>query len=283
MATIYGQLQPFNPDSDSVAAYIERVHLFFAANDIPDKKMFLSTVGGKIYELLRNLVSPKSPETLKLSELTDILKRHFEPKPLVIAERFHFHRRFQAADESVAQFMAQLRRLAEHCDFKEYWDQALRDRLVCGLRNESVQRRLLAESDLTLSRALELAQGMEAAERNAKSLKGTETVVHKVTAKRVSQVACYRCGLSNHEPKNCRFRNAICASAIKRDTSLPPAGTSSSKGQAENRTSLQPPNGSRSQPSMCRLKTRKLSPLTRNYRSTLLASPRRDHFAPRCW
>ena len=66
MATVYGQLQAFNPDSDSVAAYIERVHLFFAANDIPDKKMvpvFLSTVGGKTYELLRNLVSPKPPES----------------------------------------------------------------------------------------------------------------------------------------------------------------------------------------------------------------------------
>ena len=211
MATVYGQLQAFNPDSDSVAAYIERVHLFFAANDIPDKKMvpvFLSTVGGKTYELLRNLVSPKPPQSFKLSELTDILKHHFEPKPLVIAERFHFHRRFQAADESVAQFMAHLRRLAEHCDFKDYLDQALRDRLVCGLRNEGIQQRLLSESDLTLAQALELAQGMEAAERNAKSLKGTEAVVHKVTAKSSSQSPCYRCGHSNHEPSACRFRNA---------------------------------------------------------------------------
>jgi hypothetical protein len=56
----------------------------------------------------------------------------------VIAERFHFHRRFQATNKSVAQFMAQLRHLAENCDFKEYLDQALHDRLVCGIRNESV-------------------------------------------------------------------------------------------------------------------------------------------------
>lgn len=100
--------------------------------------------------LLRNLVSPQLPESLKLSELTDILKQHFAPKPLVVAERFHFHRRFQAADESVAEFMAQLRRLAD------YLEQALYDRLVCGLRNEGIQRRLLAESELTLARALEI-------------------------------------------------------------------------------------------------------------------------------
>lgn len=211
-----GQLQPFNSDTDSITAYIERVHLFFAANDIPDKKkvpVFLSTIGGSTYELLRNLVSPELPESLKLSELTEVLKRHFEPKPLVIAERFHFHSRSQAADESVADFMAQLRRLSKHCDFQDYLDQALRDRLVCGLRNEGIQRRLLAESDLTLTRALELAQGMEAAEKNAKSLKGTVPAVHNVNTgvKRPPvQSTCHRCGRTNHEAKDCRFRDAVC-------------------------------------------------------------------------
>jgi hypothetical protein len=129
--------------------------------------VFLSTIGGKTYELLRNLVAPTPPETLKLSKLTTVLKRHYEPKPLIIAERFHFHRRFQAADETIAEFMAELRRLSAHCDFESYLEQALRDRLVCGIRNENIQRRLLAEADLSLMRAVELAQGMEVAERNS--------------------------------------------------------------------------------------------------------------------
>ena len=94
MATAkFGQLEAFDPDSDTVTVYIECVHLFFAAHNIPDKKavpVFLSTIGGKTYELHRNLVYPDSPETLKLTELTDVLKCHYEPKPL-IAERFHFH------------------------------------------------------------------------------------------------------------------------------------------------------------------------------------------------
>ncbi len=46
---------------------------------------------------------------------------------------------------------------------------------ICTLRSESIQKRLLAEVELTLKRAVELARGMEAAEKNAKSLKGIGT------------------------------------------------------------------------------------------------------------
>lgn len=72
MATAkFGQLEAFNPHTDSVTAHI---HLFFAANDIPEKKavaVYLSTFGGKTYELLRTLTAPNPPVTLKLSELTE--------------------------------------------------------------------------------------------------------------------------------------------------------------------------------------------------------------------
>ena len=57
--------------------------------------------------------------------------------------------------------MAELRRLAVHCDFENYLDQALRDRLVCGLRSENTQKCLLCEANLPLARAVELAQGIE--------------------------------------------------------------------------------------------------------------------------
>ena len=52
---------------------------------------------------------------------------------------------------------------------------------MCGIRSESIQKRLLAEADLTLKKAVELAQRMEAAERNAKSLKGIDSAVQKVS------------------------------------------------------------------------------------------------------
>ena len=98
-----------------------------------------------------------------------ILKSHFEPKLLIIAERFHFHRRSQAMEESIGEYLAELRRLSTHCSFGDYLEQALRDRIVCGIRSENIQKRLLAEAELTLKRVVEIAVGMEAAEKTTKA------------------------------------------------------------------------------------------------------------------
>ena len=121
--------------------------LFLIANDIAaDKRVpvFLSLVGGATYGLLRNLCSPAKPQDKSYTELTSLLTQHYEPEPLIIAERFHFHRRDQAADESISVYIAELRRLATTCKFDEaFLDESLRDRFVCGLKSEAIQRRLL--------------------------------------------------------------------------------------------------------------------------------------------
>ena len=85
---------------------------------------------------------------------------------MVITECFHFYQRNQAVRESVAEYLAELRRLATHCEFEDYLSEALRDRLVCSLCNEGTQNNLLARTDLTLAKAVEVAQSMEEAETN---------------------------------------------------------------------------------------------------------------------
>ena len=46
----------------------------------------------------------------------------------------------------------------------------LRDRLVCGVRDKGIQRRLLQTPDLTFTKAQEMALGAEAAEKDSKCL-----------------------------------------------------------------------------------------------------------------
>lgn len=59
------------------------------------------------------------------------LAAHFSPKPLLITERFRFHKRNQEEGESVTVFVAALRKLAEHCEFNNVLNETIRDRLMC--------------------------------------------------------------------------------------------------------------------------------------------------------
>ena len=164
---------------------MEQVELFFQANGITEDKMvpvFLSSVGSATYEILWNLLAPTNLKDKPFVDIITALKKHFEPKPLIIME-IHFHRQNQVSGESIAEYVVELRRLASKCDFGAYLEEALRSRLVCGLLSVTIQRALLSEVDLTLKHAVEVVPGMEAAHRNVQSLKTSELPVHN---------SCYR-------------------------------------------------------------------------------------------
>ena len=92
-----------------------------------------------------------------------------------ITERYHFHKREQAAGESVVQYLEELRRLVGRCNFGRYLDEGLRDRFVCGLKNDHIQKGLLAEADLDLGKAIKRATAMEAAQKHT-STEGLATI-----------------------------------------------------------------------------------------------------------
>ena len=107
--------------------------------------VFLTIIGSKTYELLRNLVAPGKPADLKCQKLGQVLGKHFNPAPLLIAERFHFHTRNQNDGQGVADYEIR-RAMPVRTSFLE---QALPDRFVCGLRNRAIQKKPLTEKDLT--------------------------------------------------------------------------------------------------------------------------------------
>ena len=141
MASVIGKLHEFRAEDQEMSAYIDSVELYFQVNEIDEEKLavaLLTAVGGKTYSLLRNLVAPQLPKEKYIAQLNNILKAHFEPKPLMIAERFRLHQRSQQEIESVKEYVAELKRMAKHCNFRTYLNEVLRDRLVCGLRNKAV-------------------------------------------------------------------------------------------------------------------------------------------------
>ena len=213
-----GHMQAFDAANESVTAYLERFQLFVTANGIEDDKLvatLLTVVGSAHYTLLRGLVAPRMPKDLTFDELKETLKKHFDPEPILIAERFHFYQRNQSAGETIGDYLASLRRLASTCKFGTFLEDALRDRLVCGMLNECIQKVLLTKADLTLTKAVTVSQGMEAAALKSKELHATKSGSRSVMAVNAPSAParsrpCGRCGRGNHDSGSCRFRTATC-------------------------------------------------------------------------
>ena len=124
---------------------MQRVQLYFTANNIPDarkKSVFLSALGYETYDILANVYD--DPEAQTFDTLVERLTNHFHLKSSVVAEQYKFGCRRQGDSESIADFVADLRSLAARCKFKaDALDETLRDRFVCGLSKEFIRSRLL--------------------------------------------------------------------------------------------------------------------------------------------
>ena len=158
MAAAHGTLSAF-VEGDDWDDYIEQLEQYFLANDIEDvvgkekkKAVFLSVVGNKTYGLIKTLLHPLKPKDKTFTELIALVRNHLSPKPIVIAERYKFYTRKQRHNESVSQFMTEIKKLSETCEFGNFLNEVIRDIFVIGLKDTNIQKKLLSERDLTTQR-----------------------------------------------------------------------------------------------------------------------------------
>ncbi|XP_046391558.1 uncharacterized protein K02A2.6-like [Ischnura elegans] len=233
-----GHVTEFNPAKEEFGAYVERLEQFFIVNDIGEEKkvpLFITLIGSDTYAVLKSLLDPVKPVSKSLSVLISTLSEHFSPKRLVIAERVRFYKRNQLPNDPLSSYIVELRRLASTCEFKTFLDEALRDRLICGLSSELVQRRLIMEPQLTFERACSLGQELVQAESQAALLRPAITgasalnegickLDHGPNSGRSRPPRsggprtiprCWRCGRA-HSPDTCAVRTWECRRCGKR-------------------------------------------------------------------
>lgn len=234
---IHGSMEAFNPQAEDWTTYAERLQHYLVANSVDDadkKRAILLTVcGAPTYKLLRSLVDGGEVGKKSYDELVKLLKEHYNPKPSAIVQRFRFNCRVRAPGESIASYVAALRELALHCEYGDKLTEMLTDRLVCGVNHKGIQRKLLAQEDLTYDKAYALALSVEASEKDAVKLQNSkpglarplptdlpaseEKVYYTASTKprRGATVTCYRCG-GAHLATQCKHKDAVCYSCKKR-------------------------------------------------------------------
>ena len=174
--------------------------------------------GPKVFGLARDLLSPQKPENTTLDVILETLKKHYKPKPLLIYERYKFYSRTQKSGESVKDFMAGLKALAHTCEFGATLSEMLRDRFVMGLASEKIQQVLLAESALTLDKALSMATAREAALKDVQAM--ASGIVHYVPTSQSGGKKSFGSSSKTHaanksKPTNFDKTNASCSTTPK--------------------------------------------------------------------
>ena len=222
-------LAPIDPREDVWEEWIERFEFYLDAKNVTDsgkkRSFLLSQCGKDAYSVLRSLVSPCKVTDKSYSEIVSLLNGHLKPRTSVTVARYKFNTCCRKEGQSVAEYVAELRKLTEHCAFGESLNEMLRDRLVCGVNNAQMQRKLLSEETLTFAQANRICLSLEAASRDVRIIGGQENTVNEVSVPGpdeslgdVNEVSanqrsrgkpCHRCGRL-HSAQTCRYASFKC-------------------------------------------------------------------------
>ena len=170
---------------------------------------------------------------------------YFKVRRNVIFERARFNRRSQEKGETAEKYITELYTLAENCNYDEFRDEMIRDRLVVGIRDATLSQQLQLDAELTLERAKTKIRQREAVGEQQKELKtsgGNSADLEHFHSQRRSMPInrrqrrpmhsrgdrngqakdtpaskpCTRCGRKAHPREQCPARDAICYSCNKK-------------------------------------------------------------------
>ena len=144
-------------DPAGVDNWHERFDLYVLTNpridDSNETAFYLTMVGKEAYDLLKDLAYPETLKVKKVKDLKMLLMGHLRPVHFEATERARFHTIMRRAEEPLRDFLLRLQRQASKCNFGTQLTIQLRDRIVAGVNEPEIQKRLLREVALTYEKA----------------------------------------------------------------------------------------------------------------------------------
>ncbi|KAF0287479.1 hypothetical protein FJT64_014078 [Amphibalanus amphitrite] len=110
-----------------------------------------------------------------LDTIVTAMEGHLRKQRNVLVDRRDFYARVQEPGECFDDFLCGVKEAASFCAFCEHCvDVQIRDRVVCGARDEEAVRRMLEDPELTLKRAVDICRASENARTTCQDLRGSE-------------------------------------------------------------------------------------------------------------
>ena len=140
----------FNPEKLELGCWLDLFDMNCQVNDITEldakRALLLSSVGVDTFATICKLTAPKLPSAVPFAELVTVLKSHFITKPSYHRALCNFLQRKKKWNETVKDYYAELKQLAQQCDFGTDFDKRLKEQLLVGIDQEIYFKLLLADS-----------------------------------------------------------------------------------------------------------------------------------------
>lgn len=213
------------------SAYQQQFECFLLLNEInQDKKvpLLITKLSTKVYELLTTLCIPETPLNQTYEKLCEKLTKYYHPGKNNALHQAEFRKRCQKQNESIEQYIIELKRLSKNCNFRNF-DDEIKERLLNGTFCDSIRFELLKQADKSLQQlthigktaeiAYKLAFHPENKEREQPQifkLKGEQynkknRSVRSNTPMSKQNGSCFCCGKDGHLKAECYLREKFCS------------------------------------------------------------------------
>jgi len=157
----------------------------------------LSIVGKEALELYNTFQWENESDAYKIDKVIEKFQDYFNPKKNVVYDRFILNKRKQRADETIDQYVTQLRLLADSCEYANLKESIIRDVMVVGIIDNKLRESLLRDCDLTLEKALQISRATEQAKAHCETIREDEeeyiNEIKRNKTRKTDEITCKFC------------------------------------------------------------------------------------------
>ena len=137
---------------------------------------FITCIGLDALEVYNGLPFETPAGKNDIDTVLQLFDSHCVGETNVIYERYLFNNRNQESDENIDNYASALRTMSQTCEFGVIKDSLIRDRIVCGIRDNNTRKRLLQERRLVLASCIDKCKAAEVADARMKTMAGHDEV-----------------------------------------------------------------------------------------------------------
>lgn len=214
----------FNKDAyENLENFLKSLDIYMRATGLDGKEdstkvaILLNLAGEEAQKRFRTFGLSEEKKK-KFTEVVKAFQDYCKPLRNETYDRYKFFTRVQHEGESFDHFITEVKTLAAVCNFGTLEESLIRDKIVSGIKDLSLQERLLQQSKLTLNKAEEVCLASEASRLQARCLrsenevdmiKRKEPYCRKNDSKVSSMYKCLKCSRT-HEKQKCPAFGKYC-------------------------------------------------------------------------